>query len=164
MSDAAPQPGPGDPAGVASGPSTAPLDPFAGVEPPGGWASASLRIASETLGRDAISDLLGLRSTTSRTSEGEPSFTVWVLESGLEPAASVADHLYILVERLRDRADAVRTICETATVEVWLSFSPGATNATSVLDHGLLAELGALGVDLVLEPYAPVVRRAERPV
>ena len=164
MGDPDPPPGPGDPSGLVPSTTIAAGDPFSGVEPPSGWASASLRIASETLGRDAISEALGLRSTTSRASEGEPSFTVWMLESGLEPAAAVADHLYILVERLRDRAEAIRSICETATVEVWLSFSPGATNATSVLDHELLAELGALGVDLVLEPYAPVLRRAERPV
>lgn len=133
-------------------------------EPVGVWASASLRIASETLRREAIGELLGMRATTSRTSEGEPFFTVWVLESGLEPSAGLADHLYILVERLRDRSEAIRTLCETATVEIWLSFSAVGTSTTAVLDHGLLAEIGALGVDLVLEPYAPVLRRAERPV
>lgn len=126
------------------------------------WAIASLRIASDTLGVDAISDLVGFRHTTARSAEGEPAFTVWMLESGLDPAAPIEDHLYVLVERLRDRSDVIRELCETATVEVWLSFSPRARQATSVLDHGLLAELGALGVDLVLELYPVASQRPTR--
>ena len=123
------------------------------------WALASLRIASETLGSEAIGELLGLRETGARSSEGDPTFTVWILESGLEPSAAVEDHLYILVERLRDRADALRTLCETATVEIWLSFSPGDRHGAAVLDHVVLSEVGGLGVDLVLEPYPRNGRR-----
>ena len=126
------------------------------------WAIASLRIASDTLSVDAISDLVGLRHTTARLAEGEPAFTVWMLESGLEPAAPIEDHLYVLVERLRGRSDEIRSLCDTATVEVWLSFSPRTKQATSVLDHGVLAELGAFGVDLVLEPYPASSQRPTR--
>jgi len=61
------------------------------------WALASLRIASETLTPDEIGELLDLRATSSRTSEGEPAFSVWMFESGLPPTAPVEDHLYILM-------------------------------------------------------------------
>jgi hypothetical protein len=119
------------------------------------WALASLRILSETLSSEAIGERLGLRATSTRTSEGDPSFTVWMLESRLEPTAGVEDHLYILMERLADRRDALKELAEQASVEMWLSFSPGVRRSSSVLDHAVLAELGALGIDLVLDPYPP---------
>src|SRR4051794_40989155 len=65
-----------------------------------GWSQASLRIASEDLDADAICDLLGRRASSTRESEGDPTFTVWVLESGLDPSAPIEDHLYILMEVL----------------------------------------------------------------
>ena len=119
------------------------------------WSLASLRILSETLSSEAIGEMLGLRATNTRTSEGAPSFTVWMLESRLEPSAGIEDHLYILMERLRDRRQALKTLAEAASVEMWLSFSPGNGRSSSVLDHAVLAELGELGIDLVLDPYPP---------
>ena len=126
------------------------------------WALAALRIISETLSAEAIGELLGLPATSSRTSEGEPSFTVWMLESRLEPTANVEDHLYILMERLRDRRDALKGLADSSSVEMWLSFSPGNRHASSVLDHAVLGELGALGIDLVLDPY-PAGGKAQAP-
>ena len=98
------------------------------------WALASLRIASETLSPDEIGELLGLRATSSRTSEGEPAFSVWMFESGLSPNAAVEDHLYILMEQLSDRREPLRQLVDTATVEIWLSFSPGERHRSAVLD------------------------------
>ena len=120
------------------------------------WALASLRIATDDQSVDEVSELLGLEATSTRSAEGDPAFTVWMLESGLDPSAPIEDHLYILMERLRDRHDAVRRLAATATVEVWLSYSPGTRSTRSaVFDHQVLAELGGLGVDLVLDPYPP---------
>lgn len=130
------------------------------------WAQASLRIATDVLTADAISERLRIAPTISRAAEGEPAFTVWMLESGLDPSAPLEDHLYILVERFRDHRDDLRELCDSATVEVWVSFSSGDGPArTSVLDHGVLAELGDLGIDLVLDPYpsGPRSRRGSAP-
>lgn len=103
---------------------------------------------------DVISDRLGLRPTTKRLSEGEPSFTVWTLDSGLDPSAPLEDHLYFLVERLVDRREELVAMAESANVELWLSFSPG-TGAprSAVFGHELMARIGSLGADLVLDPY-----------
>jgi len=121
-----------------------------------GWALASLRIVSDTLGAEAISELLGLRPTSTRDSEGDPSFTVWMLEGGLEPSSPIEDHLYILMERLADRMIALAALVERANVEIWLSYSPGSGSSRSaVFSHEVLAQIGALGVDLVLDPYPP---------
>jgi hypothetical protein len=120
------------------------------------WATASLRIASEELGVEAIGEQLGLRPTSSRTSEGEPAFAMWMLEAGLEPSAPLEDHLYILLEKVRDHRESLARLAQSATVEVWLSYSPGAVSPRpSVLTSSALAELGALGIDLVLDPYPP---------
>jgi hypothetical protein len=132
------------------------------LAPDGGWALASLRIASEELNADQISELLGLRFTSARLADGEPAFTVWMYDSGLEPSSPIEDHLYILVERLRDRRDALIDLARRANVEIWLSYSPGTgVPRSAVFDHAVLAELGALGVDLVFEPYA--AKRRQRP-
>lgn len=128
------------------------------------WATATLRIASDELSTEAIGELLGLRPSSTRSAEGEPAFSVWVKESGLEPSAAIEDHLYILIEQLRDRADRVAELCERSTVEVWLSFSPGTSSRRpSVVNHQSLVELGQLGIDLVLDPY-PAGGRAPRVV
>lgn len=126
------------------------------------WSTASLRIASDQLSVDAIGELLGLRPSSTRSSEGEPVFSVWVKESGLEPSAPLEDHVYILIEQLRDHGEALAELCRQATVEVWLSFSAAdRRRRPSVVNHQALVELGALGIDLVLDPY-PADRRAPR--
>jgi len=130
------------------------------LAPPSGWAYASLRIASETLGVDAITEQLGLVPTSTRTAEGEPAFAVWMLESGLSPTSPLEDHLYILMERLRDRHEVLAELAQSANVEVWLGYSPapgGFRNA--IFDHRVLAELGSLGIDLVFDPYPAGGRR-----
>ena len=117
------------------------------------WALASLRIASETLGADEIGEMLGRRATSTRTSEGEPAFSVWMLESGLAPTAPVEDHLYILMEMLSDHVDDLKRLVESATVEIWLSFSAGDRHRSAVLDSKVLERIGSLGVDVVLDAY-----------
>lgn len=132
-------------------------DELLGTQP---WALASLRIASETLSPDEIGELLDLRATSSRTSEGEPAFSVWMFESGLSPNAPVEDHLYILMERLSDRREPLRQLVDTATVEIWLSFSPGERHRSAVLDSKVLSAAGDLGLDVVLDAYPPGRRRS----
>ncbi len=124
------------------------------LAPASGWAYASLRIASETLSADAISERLGIEATSSRTAEGEPAFTVWMLESGLSPSSTMEDHLYILMERLRERHEALAALSASANVEMWLSYSPAINgHRSSIFGHQVLAELGVLGIDLVFDPY-----------
>lgn len=126
------------------------------------WATASLRIASDQLTAEVIGELLGLRATSTRSSEGEPTFSVWVRESGLEPSAALEDHIYILIEQLRDHRERLAELAQRSTVELWLSFSAGdARGRPSIVNHAALVELAALGIDLVLDPY-PVGRRAAR--
>ena len=70
------------------------------------------------------------------------------------------DHLYILMEHLSDRRDALVELVETATVEIWLSFSPGERHRSAVLDSKVLSAVGDLGVDVVLDAYPPGRRKA----
>jgi hypothetical protein len=115
------------------------------------WASASLRIATENLTVEEVSEALKLKPTQTRNAEGEPSFAVWIYEAPLDSAASVEDHLYLLVERLRDRLTALREIVALANVEIWLSAFAGSQSVSAVLNSQVLAELGALGIDVVLD-------------
>jgi hypothetical protein len=127
----------------------------------GGWAQASLRIASEDESAEAISELLGRRPSTTRASEGEPVFTVWVLESGLDPSAPIEDHLYILVEGLRDHREPLAELAARANVEVWLSYSPGRSgHRSAIFDSQILGELGEVGIDLVRDHYPPGGKRS----
>lgn len=123
-----------------------------------GWASASLRVASDSLAPEQISELLGLRPTTARQSDGQPSFTVWLHESFLDSRADIADHLFVLVEELAERRDAVRELASLATVEIWLTWSavaaPGrAATGPAVLPSELLRDVADMGIDLVIESY-----------
>ncbi len=124
------------------------------LAPIGGWAYASLRIASDTLGVDAITEQLGLVPTSTRTAEGEPSFAVWMFESGLSSTSPPEDHLYILMEHLRDHHEALAQLARSANVEVWLGWSPAPGDfRNAIFGHQVLAELGNLGIDLVFDPY-----------
>lgn len=118
------------------------------------WAQASLRIATEEMTAETITELLGMKPTAKRLSEGEPSFTVWALDSGLDPSAPLEDHLYFLAERLSDHHEGLTEVVSRANVEIWLSYSRGsAAPRSAVFGHELLAEIGSLGIDLVLDPY-----------
>lgn len=119
----------------------------------GAWGTASLRIASEDLSAEEISDRLGLRATVTRSNETDRTFTVWMHDAGLPPSEPVEDQLVLLLERLRDRADALRLLAETANVELWVSFSPGARQRSTVLDARTLEMLASLGIDLVVDMY-----------
>lgn len=125
---------------------------------PTAWASASLRVVCDSLTVDEISELLDRRPSTVRQSDGNPSFAVWLSESALDSRADVADHLYVLLEELRDRREAVSALCEIATVEIWLTWSadPGRRNQSagpSVLSADALREVADMGVDLVIEAF-----------
>ena len=120
---------------------------------PGTWGTASLRIASDTLSVEEISDRLGLRPTSARSQEGERTFTVWMYDAGLSPREPVEDHVVILLERLRDCADALRGISETANVEIWVSFSPGPRQRSAVIDARTLQAMASFGIDLVVDTY-----------
>lgn len=116
------------------------------------WATASLRIATELLTVDEITDQLDLQPTSWRMSDGEPVFTVWMYESTLETSAPIEDHLYLLMERLRERHDALAALSDSATAEIWLSFSVSEFASESILDHRVLGEVASAGCDLVLDP------------
>lgn len=124
------------------------------------WASASLRIASEELTPDEISEFVGVRPTSARVSEGSPSFCVWLFESTLDSRSDVADHLYVLVEQLRSRVDEMRVLVARANVEIWLTWSFPARAGSRVDDIGpsvlsaeVLGTLAEMGIDLVIEAF-----------
>lgn len=128
------------------------------AETSAGWASASLRVASDHLTPDQISEFLGLRPTTARQSDGQPTFAVWLHESFLDSRADIADHLFVLVEELAERRAAVQRLESLATVEIWLTWStaaaPGrAAAGPAVLPSKLLHDIADMGIDLVIESY-----------
>ena len=63
------------------------------------------------------------------------------------------------MEQLSDRREALRELVDTATVEIWLSFSPGERHRSAVLDSNVLVAVGGLGLDVVLDAYPPGRRR-----
>lgn len=119
----------------------------------GAWGSASLRIASDTLSVEEISERLGLRATITRSNDSDRTFTIWMHDAGLPPTEPVDDQLVILLERLRDRATALRELAETANVELWVSFSPGPRHRSAVIDARTLEMIASLGIDLVVDTY-----------
>jgi len=54
----------------------------------------------------------------------------------------------------------LRDLVDNATVEIWLSFSPGERQRSAVLDSKVLSAAGDLGLDVVLDAYPPGRRRS----
>lgn len=79
---------------------------------------------------------------------------VWIYEAGLEPSAPLEDHLYFLVERLRDRYAGLAELAKIANVELWLSTFAGSSGASAIINSQVMSELGELGVDIVFDLHA----------
>lgn len=132
-------------------------------------SSASLVITSATMTVEQITQNLGINPSTSRN-VGDPHGAsrpdasgvyvqrtarenVWRLESGAARAADSFSSLVALTELLRDKRDglaSLRPMCNT--LIIWSGFSDSEQGGF-VFPAALVADLGALGCDLLGTAY-----------
>ncbi|HEY1180333.1 MAG TPA: DUF4279 domain-containing protein [Phytomonospora sp.] len=137
------------------------VDPF---EPSTKWSAGAIRIASRTVNADEISERLGLvpdeqyerGSLTNPRNPSSPRYdsNLWIRKSGLGSDADLVEHVVALVRLAGGRRDQLRLLSADCDFELFLGFS-GDGQGGCVLPARLLAEIGALGFDAVLDLYPP---------
>ncbi|MGW7411775.1 DUF4279 domain-containing protein [Streptomyces sp. NPDC054863] len=135
------------------------------VAPVTKWSAGSIRITSRTVSAAGISARLGIAPDEQferggLTSPRNPAGTrreasVWIRQSGLHDDSGLADHVRTLVEHLRGRRAELTALSADCELELHLGFGSENGQGSSVLPAHLLAEVGALGLDVVLDLYPP---------
>jgi hypothetical protein len=123
------------------------------------WATAALRIFSETL----EVALVGLKPTRFYA-KGDPvsarsaqlcRTNAWLLKSGAAEDQGIDVHLGWLLDLVGSKVDALRTLRETCNVDLFCGFSSTHGQGGMVLDKDLLGRLSVLGLDLNIDLYPP---------
>ncbi|MFF2820446.1 DUF4279 domain-containing protein [Kitasatospora cineracea] len=129
------------------------------------WSAGSIRITSRTVRADEISTRLGivpdelfeLGSLVSprnpRSARRESS--VWIRQSGLGNDSELEEHVAALVRLVRDRREELTRLSAECELELFLGFSSENGQGGCFLPAHLLAEVGGLGLDVVLDLYPP---------
>jgi hypothetical protein len=124
-----------------------------------------MRILSRTVAPGEISDRLGitpdrqfdrgsLMSPRSRTSARRDR-NVWIRRSGLSDESDLADHVRALVELVGGRREELARLSADCDLELFLGFGSENGQGGCLLPAGLVAEVGALGLDIRLDLYPP---------
>ncbi|MFF5924416.1 DUF4279 domain-containing protein [Streptomyces flavochromogenes] len=129
------------------------------------WSAGSLRITSQTVGASEISARLGIAPDDqfergSLTSPRNPSsvrreVNVWIRRSGLGSDRWPEEHVAALVRLFDGHREELIRLSDACDLEVVLGFGSENGQGGCVLPAHLLAEVGALGLDVVLDLYPP---------
>ncbi|MGI5335917.1 DUF4279 domain-containing protein [Streptomyces sp. CA-181903] len=129
------------------------------------WSVGSIRITSRTVTAGEISDRLGITADQqferdSLMSPRNPAgarreTSVWIRESGLSDDSELTDHVRALVELVDGRREELASLSADCDLELCLGFGSENGQGGCVLPARLLAEVGALGLDVVLDLYPP---------
>lgn len=129
------------------------------------WSAGAIRITSRTVTADEISGRLGiaadqqferdsLMSPRNPTSARRET-SVWIKRSGLPDDSGLADHVRALVDLAGGRREALVGLSVDCNLELCLGFGSENGQGGCVLPAHLLCEVGALGLDIVLDLYPP---------
>jgi hypothetical protein len=131
------------------------------------WSAGSLRITSRTLGPADISARLGITPDRqfergSLTSPRNPDSlrretSVWIRTSGLANDRWPEDHVAALLTLLTPHRDALTRLSADCDLDLLLGFSSEDGQGSCVLPARMLTELGALGIDIILDLYPHAV-------
>ncbi|MET9854199.1 DUF4279 domain-containing protein [Streptomyces sp. NPDC006450] len=129
------------------------------------WSAGSIRITSRVVGAGGISARLGIAPDEqfergSPMSPRHPSgarreSSVWIRRSGLGDASELADHVRALVGLVDGCREELARLSADCCLELLLGFGSENGQGGCVLPAGLLAQVGALGLDIVLDLYPP---------
>ena len=134
------------------------------------WSAGSLRITSQTVSASEISACLGIvpddqfeRGTL--TSPRNPrsyrrEASVWIRRSGLGNDRWLDEHAAALAKLLDGHREELMRLSVACDLELFLGFSSENGQEGCSLPAHLLAEIGALGLDIVLDLYPPTAEDA----
>ncbi|MEU7005417.1 DUF4279 domain-containing protein [Streptomyces sp. NPDC046332] len=129
------------------------------------WSAGSLRITSRTVTAEEVSGRLGITADQqferdSLTSPRNPAgarreTSIWIRRSGLPDDSELTDHVRALVELVDGRREELASLSVDCNLELCLGFGSDNGQGGCVLPARLLAEVGAIGLDVVLDLYPP---------
>ncbi|SRR5579883_559086 len=129
------------------------------------WARGSIRIISESMTAQEISDAVGLqptrmveKGTQAQTRSGKGAIwtaSTWLLDSGLPSTAPGEEHVETLVRILESREETIGQLAARCRIELFIGYSSDNGQGSLVFDHGILRRLAQLPVDIVLDLYPP---------
>jgi Domain of unknown function (DUF4279) len=127
------------------------------------WATASVRVSSETYSAAELTTLLGREPTKSfergslmspcnpRSAKREAS--LWLLESELSRDAAVERHLEWALDAVETLREPIASLPAGST-DIFVGYELTGSQGGLVLDHALLQRLAALPVDLIFDLYS----------
>ncbi|MFE9469305.1 DUF4279 domain-containing protein [Streptomyces virginiae] len=129
------------------------------------WSAGSIRITSRRVSAGEISDRLEITADQqferdSLMSPRNPASarretSVWIRRSGLADDSDLTDHVRTLVELVDGVRDELASLSVDCNMELCLGFGSENGQGGCLLPARLLAEVGALGLDIVLDLYPP---------
>ncbi|MGW7660743.1 DUF4279 domain-containing protein [Streptomyces sp. NPDC054756] len=129
------------------------------------WSAGSIRITSSTVAAGEISARLGITAdqqferdslmSSRNPSSARRETSVWLRRSGLPDDSDLTDHVRALVELATVHRHQLAGLSADCDLELWLGFGSENGQGGCVLPADLLAEVGALGLDIVLDLYPP---------
>lgn len=138
------------------------------AQPPladGKWSAGAIRLVSRTVSAAEISACLGIEADEqfergSLMSPRNPAgarrkSSVWIRRSGLAADSDLADHVRVLVGLADGCREELARLSVDCDLELFLGFGSENGQGGCVLPAGLLADVGALGFDIVLDLYPP---------
>jgi hypothetical protein len=133
-------------------------------------ASATLRITTAEVDLMFITSALGIDPTRERL-KGSPKSrlhpspanvfeeSMWILESGLDSGDSLANHISILVERLKGRSVELNNIRDRISgIDLFCMFSSENGQGSMELPAELIKRIADLGIDVTIDLYPPTER------
>ena len=129
----------------------------------GKWATATLRVASQTKTVEDITHTVGIAPTSVRR-QGEPvtyrhpnaplrSEPIWLLESGLGESEPLERHIGRLLDHVERNLSGFKQLSSDCSVEIRCAFSSANGQGGLVLDADLLRRLTMLPIDLVIDLF-----------
>ncbi|MEU9269006.1 DUF4279 domain-containing protein [Streptomyces sp. NPDC048251] len=129
------------------------------------WSVGSIRITSRTVRAEEISVRLGIVSDEqfergSLMSPRNPDShrresSVWIRRSGLGSGNRLEEHVAALVRLVDGCREELTRLSADCDLELYLGFGSENGQGGCVLPARLLAEVGGLGLDIVLDLYPP---------
>lgn len=123
-------------------------------------SKASLSIISETHAAADVSAVLGLEPTTTaeigdrKALSGLPrKYSLWVLDAPAPAGRDDLDPIEALAQLLRGKASALETLRENYTTEIVYGGFSDSSQGSFVFPASVMADLGALGCDLLGTAY-----------
>ncbi|MFJ8045452.1 DUF4279 domain-containing protein [Kitasatospora sp. NPDC096147] len=135
------------------------------AEPVTKWSAGSIRITSATVTAAEISGRLGITAdhqfergslmSPRNPASARRESSVWIRRSGLPDDSDLTDHVRVLVALVDGRRAELAGLSVDCDLELLLGFGSENGQGGCVLPARLLAEVGALGLDIVLDLYPP---------